>query len=162
MLSDVELVLTKMQVQFREFNPFDLWIWLEFSTAPSDLEKRYVEEVFSSWFYLGKLGGFNAENLQVQEEGLDISYMNYDEQMADNSLMALMHNMGEFEYQGTWARCWFDLGTSDAIALDILINALKQLSQEYVRIEGLYIGGENEDWSVEDSESRPSFMYDDN
>lgn len=151
-----------MQVQFREFNPFDLWIWLEFSTVPSDLEKRYVEEVFSSWFYLGKLGAFNAENLQVQEIGLDISYMNYDEQAADNSLMALMHNMGEFEYQGTWTRCWFDLGTSDAIAIDILINALKQLSQEYVTIERLYIGGENDDWSVEDSESRSSFIYDDN
>ncbi len=151
-----------MQVQFREFDPFDLFIWLEFSTVPSDLEKRYVEEVFNSWFYLGKLGGFNAENLQVQEQGLDISYMNYDEQMADNSLMALMHNMGEFEYQDTWARCWFDLGTSDAIALDVLINALKQLSQEYVNIDRLYIGGENEDWSVEDSESRSSFIYDDN
>lgn len=151
-----------MQVQFREFDPFDLWIWLEFSTVPSDLEKRYVEEVFNSWFYLGKLGGFNAENLQVQEQGLDISYMNYDEQMADNSLMALMHNMGEFEYQDTWARCWFDLGTSDAIALDVLLNALKQLSQEYVNIVRLYIGGENEDWSVEDSESRPDFIYDDN
>jgi hypothetical protein len=151
-----------MQVQFREFNPFDLWIWVKFSTVPSDSEKRYVEEAFSSWFYLGKLGGFNAENLQVQEEGLDISYMNYDEQMADNSLMALMHNMGEFEYQDTWARCWFDLGTSDAIALDVLINALKQLSQEYVNIDRLYIGGENEDWSVEDSESRSSFIYDDN
>lgn len=151
-----------MQVQFREFNPFDLWIWVEFSTVPSDLEKRYVEEAFSSWFYLGKLGGFNAENLQVQEEGLDINYMNYDEQMADNSLMALMHNMGEFEYQGTWARCWFDLGTSDAIALDVLINALKQLSKEYVNIERLCIGGENADWPVEDSESRPSFIYDDN
>lgn len=151
-----------MQVQFREFNPFDLWMWLEFSTVPSDMEKRYVEEVFNSWFYLGKLGGFNAENIQVQEVGLDISYMNYDEQVAENSLMALMHNMGEFEYEGTWARCWFDLGTSDAIALDILINALKQLSQEYVNIERLYIGGENDDWSVEDSESRPSFLYDDN
>ncbi len=151
-----------MQVQFREFNPFDLWVWVEFSTVPSDLEKRYVEEVFNSWFYLGKLGGFNAENLQVQEQGLDISYMNYDEQMADNSLMALMHNMGEFEYEGTWARCWLDLGTSDAIALDVLINALKQLSQEYVNIDRLYIGGENEDWSVEDSESRSSFIYDDN
>lgn len=151
-----------MQVQFREFNPFDLWMWLEFSTVPSDSEKRYVEEVFNSWFYLGKLGGFNAENLQVQEVGLELSYMNYDEQVADKSLMALMHNMGEFEYEGTWARCWFDLGTSDAIALDILINALKQMSQEYVNIESLYIGGENEDWSVEDSESRPSFIYDDN
>lgn len=151
-----------MQVQFREFNAFDLWMWLEFSTVPSDMEKRYIEELFNSWFYLGKLGGFNAENLQVQEEGLDISHMNYDEQMADNSLMALMHNMGEFEYLGTWARCWFDLGTSDAIALDILINALKQLSKEYLSIERLCIGGENQDWSVEDSESRPSSIYDDN
>lgn len=151
-----------MQIQFREFDPFDLWIWLEFSTVPSDVEKRYVEEVFNSWFYLGKLGGFNAENLQVQDMGLDISYMSYNEQVADNSLMALMHNMGEFEYEGTWARCWFDLGTSDAIALDVLINALKQMSQEYVNIETLYIGGENEDWPVEDSESRPSFIYDGN
>ena len=151
-----------MQVLFREFNPFDLWIWLEFSLVPSELEKRYVEEVFNSWFYLGKLGGFNAENLQVQETGLDISHMTYDEQVADNSLMALMHNIGEFEYEGTWARCWFDLGTSDAIALDVLINALKQLSQEYVNIEKLYIGGENEDWSVEGSESRPDLIYDQN
>ncbi len=151
-----------MQVQFREFNPFDLWMWLEFNTVPSDMEKRYIEELFNSWFYLGKLGGFNAENLQVQEEGLDINHMSYDEQMADNSLMALMHNMGEFEYLGTWARCWFDLGTSDAIALDILINALKQLSKEYLSIERLCIGGENEDWPVEDSESRPSSIYDDN
>lgn len=151
-----------MQVQFREVNPFDVWIWVQFTTVPSDLEKRYVEEVFQSWFFLGKLGGFNAENLQVQEEGLDLSYMRYDEETASDSLMALMHNMGEFEYLGIWMRCWFDLGTSDAIALDILINSLKQLSKEYVNIELLCIGGENEDWPVEDSESRPSFVYDDN
>lgn len=151
-----------MHIQFREFNPFDLWIWLEFSTVPSDLEKRYVLEVFSSWFFLGKLGAFNAENLQVQDEGLDIGHMDYDEQRADHSLMAVMHNMGEFEYQDTWARCWFDLGTSDAIALDVLLNALERLSLEYVNIERLYIGGENEDWSIEDSESRPSFTYDEN
>lgn len=151
-----------MQVQFREFNPFDLWIWLEFSTVPSEPEKQYVEEVFRSWFLLGKLGAFNAENLQVQEEGLDISYMEYDEQIADSSMMALMHNMGEFEYQGTSARCWFDLGTSDAIALDILLNGLKQLSQEYVKIEVLYIGGENEDWPVEQRDIDSSFIYDGN
>ena len=150
-----------MQVKFRDFNAFDLWMWLEFSTVPSDMEKRYVEEVFTSWFYIGKLGGFNAENLQVQEEGLDISYMNYDEPRIDKSLMALMHNMSDFEYEGRWGRCWFDLGTSDAIALDILINALSQLSQEYVNIELLYIGGENEDWPVENSD-RPGFTYDDN
>jgi Protein of unknown function (DUF3531) len=149
-----------MQIHFREFNPFDVWIWLEFSTIPSQREKQYIEEVFNSWFYLGKLGAFNEENLQVQDTGLDLSYMNYDQQAYDKSLLALMHNMGELEYEGTWARCWFDLGTSDAIALDILINALTQLSQEYVAIEQLYIGGENPDWSVEDSESRSYSVYD--
>ena len=63
-----------MEVQFREFNPFDIWIWLEFSTVPSMAEKNYIEELFDSWFLLGKLGGFNAENLQVQEVGIEISY----------------------------------------------------------------------------------------
>lgn len=147
-----------MQVQFREFNPFDLWIWLEFSTVPSNAEKQYIEEVFDSWFFLGKLGGFNAENLQVQDTGLDISYMVYDEEASETSLMALMHNMGEFEYQGRWARCWFDLGTSDAIALDVLINALKQLSKEYFTLEKVIIGGENEDWPIEEKR-HPAKIY---
>lgn len=140
-----------MHVVFREYNPFDLWIWLEFSTVPAQREKEYVEEVFNSWFFLGKLGGFDAENLQVQDTGLDISYMDYDEVTANNSMMALMHNQGEFEYENTWGRCWFDLGTSDAIALDVLINSLRQLSQEYVTIERLIFGGENEDWPLGDS-----------
>lgn len=149
-----------MEVSFREFNPFDLWIWLKFSTVPSYAEKQYIEEVFDSWFLLGKLGGFNAENLQVQDMGLEISYMPYEAEVVDNSMMALMHNMAEIEYQGLWARCWFDLGTSDALALDILINAFKQLSQEFVTIETLIFGGENEDWPVEDSDQRSSFAYD--
>lgn len=147
-----------MQVEFREFDPFDLWIWLQFPTVPSPREKQYIEEIFDSWFLLGKLGSFNAENLQVQESGIDISYMDYDQDVADNSLMALMHNMSEVEYQGTWSRCWFDLGTSDAIALDILINALQQLSKEYVTIEKLIVGGENKDWPV--NRQREASVYD--
>ncbi|NET02408.1 MAG: DUF3531 family protein [Sphaerospermopsis sp. SIO1G2] len=149
-----------MYIQFREFNPFDVYVWIKFSTIPSQQEKQYVEELFDSWFYLGKLGGFNAENLQVQETGLDLNYMNYDNQGYDKSMLALMHNMGEFEYEGQWGRCWFDLGTSDAIALDILINSLTQLSEEYVAIEALYLGGENEDWPIEDDETRAYSIYD--
>jgi hypothetical protein len=149
-----------MKIEFREINPFDVWIWLGFSTVPSEREKQFVEELFDSWFYLGKLGAFNAENLQVQETGLDISYLHYDQDGYQNSLLALMHNMGEFEYNGDWGRCWFDLGTSDAIALDLLINALTQLGQEYVTIDEVYIGGENTDWPIEDSDSRPSYIYD--
>lgn len=137
-----------MKVEFRECDFFDLWIWVEFSTVPSDMERQYIEEVFNSWFFLGKLGGFNAENLQVQDTGLDISYLTYDTSGSEQSMMALMHNMAEFEYEGTWGRCWFDLGTADAIALDVLINSLKQFSQDYVPIERLIIGGQNEDWPI--------------
>jgi len=144
-------------VQFREFNPFDVWLWFEFSTVPSETEKQYLEEVLNSWFFLGKLGGFNAENLQVQDVGLEISQMDYDETTANNSLLALMHNMGDVEYEGVWGRCWFDLGTSDAIALDVLINALRQFSQEYVNLEALIIGGENEDWLVPGRHQADSF-----
>ncbi|OLP20203.1 hypothetical protein BST81_01865 [Leptolyngbya sp. 'hensonii'] len=146
-----------MQVSFREFDPFDVWFWVEFSNYPSELEKQYIEEVFNSWFFLGKLGGFNAENLQVQDTGLDLSYMEYDEGNAEESLMALMHNMGDFEYEGNWGRCWFDLGTSDAIALDVLINALQQFSKDYVTIEQLILGGQNEDWPITGSRSRARF-----
>lgn len=145
-----------MDVEFRECDFFDLWIWLEFRDLPSPLECQYVEELLSSWFFLGKLGGFNAENLQVQDTGLDISYMQYDDDLADSSMMAVMHNMGDVEYQNNWARCWFDLGTSDSLALDVLINSLKQFSKDYVAIERLVIGGENLDWPIPQSK-RASF-----
>ncbi|MEM9137480.1 MAG: DUF3531 family protein [Cyanobacteria bacterium P01_F01_bin.42] len=144
-----------MNIQFREINPFDLWIWIEFDLVPSEQEKQYLEEVLNSWFFLGKLGGFNAERLQVQEAGYELSYMEYSVDDAPDSMMALMHNMGLVEYEGVWARCWFDLGTSDAIALDILLNVLKQFSGDYVEILQVFVGGENPDWPVEGSESRP-------
>ena len=147
-----------MLVEFREFNPFDLWIWIEFETTPSEQEKLYLEQVFESWFYLGKLGAFNAENLQVQDAGLELNYLDYNE--SSDSMMALMHNMGNFEYEGYWGRCWFDLGTSDAIALDILLNALVQFSKDFVHLERIFIGGENEDWPIAGSESKP--FYEDN
>ncbi len=139
-----------MKIQFREFTPFDLWIWLEFDHVLSNMEIQYIEELFASWFYLGKLGAYNAENLQIQEAGVDISYLQYKDNDEIGALMAPMHNMGEFEYEGTWGRCWFDLGTSDLVSLDILLNALQQLSAEYVEIRQVLIGGENEDWPVGD------------
>ena len=63
---------------------------------------------------------------------------------------ALMHNMGQMEYQRDWARCWVDLGTTDGVAIDMLINALRQLDTDVVQIEELVIGGVNDDWPVED------------
>jgi Protein of unknown function (DUF3531) len=145
-----------MEVTFREFNPFNVWFWMEFKTVPSRKETELIDELFSSWFFMGKLGAFNAENMQVQETGLDLSYLDYDN--SQDSMVALMHNMGEVEYLGTWGRCWFDLGTSDAISLDVLINALQTLCKEYLELDRLIIGGENEDWPIDDGE-QPGLFY---
>ena len=149
-----------MQVEFRECDFFNLWIWLKFETVPSTTEQQYIDEVCASWFFIGKLGGFNAENLQVQDTGLDISYLHYDEEQLSNSMLSVMHNMGEVQYEGLWARCWLDLGTSDALAVDVLINTLEQFSREYVVIETCYIGGENPDWPIPGS-GRPEFVDED-
>ena len=138
-----------MEIRFREFDPFNCWIWLRFAAPPGQGERGYVETLFDSWFFLGKLGGFNAENLQVHEEGADVSWMAYDGEGAERALPALMHNMGVMEYLDDWARCWVDLGTSDGVALDVLINSLNQLNSDVVEIQELLIGGVNDDWPVE-------------
>ena len=139
-----------MRVRFREVDPFNCWVWLRFSEIPSQGEQNYVDGIFDSWYVLGRLGGFNAESLQVHEEGDQLSWMNYETEEATGVMPALMHNMGQMEYQQEWARCWIDLGTSDGIALDVLINALRQLDSDVVQIEELLIGGVNDDWPVED------------
>ncbi|MBE9154297.1 DUF3531 family protein [Cyanobium sp. LEGE 06143] len=139
-----------MDVQFRELDPFNCWIWMRFADPLGSGEKGYLETVFDSWFFLGKLGGFNAESLQVHEEGAELSWMAYDQQAAATALPALMHNMGPMEYQGVWARCWLDLGTSDAFALDVLINTLRQLNNDVVEVEQVLIGGLNDDWAIDE------------
>jgi hypothetical protein len=148
-----------MQVTFRECDFFNLWIWLRFATVPSNLERQYIEEVFDSWFFLGKLGAFNAESLQVQDAGMEISYISYQTLDDRDTLVSLMHNMGDVEYEGVWARCWFDLGTTDAIALDMLLNTLSRFSEEYVAIEEVFVGGENADWPIPEN-YRADFIYD--
>ena len=86
--------------------------------------------------------------------------MAYDGEEAARAMPALMHNMGEMEYQAEWARCWLDLGTSDAIALDVLINSLRQLNADVVEIEELVIGGLNDDWPVDDDPDSPFALED--
>ena len=139
-----------MRVRFREVDPFNCWVWLRFSEIPSQGERNYVDGIFDSWYVLGRLGGFNAESLQVHEEGDELSWMSYETEEATGVMPALMRNMGQMEYQQDWARCWIDLGTSDGIALDVLINALRQLDSDVVQLEELLIGGVNDDWPVED------------
>ena len=101
-----------MDIRFREVDPFNCWLWIRFSEPPSQGERNYVDGVFDSWYVIGRLGGFNAENLQVHNAGSDLSWMTYDIDGAELAMPALMHNMGQLEYQNDWGRCWVDLGTS--------------------------------------------------
>ncbi|MFM7268064.1 MAG: DUF3531 family protein [Cyanobium sp.] len=144
-----------MEVRFREVDPFSCWIWLHFADPPGSGERGYVETAFDSWFFLGKLGGFNAENLQAHETGAELSWLAYDNDSADRVLPALMHNLAQLEYNQDWARCWVDLGTSDALGLDVLINTLARLNRDVVEITELVIGGINDDWPVEDDPESP-------
>ncbi|CAK6692608.1 DUF3531 family protein [Synechococcus sp. CCY9201] len=139
-----------MEIRFREVDPFNCWIWMRFSHPLGHGERGYVETVFDSWFFLGKLGGFNAETLQLHEEAADLSWLVVDQEEAERALPALMHNMGPLELQGEWARCWVDMGTSDVFALDVLLNALRQLNNDVVEIEEVVVGGINEDWPIEE------------
>lgn len=139
-----------MKVRFREIDSFNMWIWIRFTTVPGQGERNYIDGIFDSWYVIGRLGGFNASNLQAHEEGSDLSWMAYKNDDLRSALPSLMHNIGQLEYQGEWARCWTDLGTCDALAIDILINSLKQIDVDIVQIEEVLIGGANEDWPIED------------
>lgn len=46
--------------------------------------------------------------------------------------------------------CRADLGTGDELGLDVLINMLSGCSEDYVGVKQLIIGGENEDWPIDD------------
>ncbi len=138
-----------MQIRFREVDPFNCWLWLRFKDKPTQGERSYLDGVFDSWYVIGRLGGFNSENLQVHEEGADLSWMSYENERVKSVMPAVMHNLGEMEYQENWARCWVDFGTSDSVALDILINSLQQLDADILQLEELIIGGTNEDWPVD-------------
>ena len=112
-----------MKILFREVDPFNFWIWIRFANVPGKGERGYIDGIFDSWYVIGRLGGFNAGNLQCHEEGAELSWMAYDDETSNSTLPSLMHNIGQLEYQGEWARCWADLGTCDALALDILIKS---------------------------------------
>ncbi|BAC89336.1 DUF3531 family protein [Gloeobacter violaceus] len=131
-----------MQVILREINWTDLWLWLLFEEAPAERQRLYLEQVLDAWYSLGLLGGFNASRLPLHEaaEDLSLSYATYD-LGAEDVMPALMHNMGDIEYDGRTAKCWFDLGTADSLSLDVLINAVQTLNQEYLPVERLVIGG---------------------
>lgn len=48
-------------------------IWFELYKVPSEKERELITEVIASWFMVGRLGGYNAMNMQVSTDPFDIT-----------------------------------------------------------------------------------------
>ena len=45
---------------------FHLQIWLEMAAPPSEDDVDMLDTVLTSWFMIGRLGGYNSMNLQAR------------------------------------------------------------------------------------------------
>jgi len=148
---------TPMVVSFRDFDSTDDHIWMEFYGPPTDKDVELIGSVFRSFFVLGRLGGFNSMNMQLTKLPLNAP-LNYSTEKAKEALDAFFHNIGDVEFQDNWARIWVDLGTSDPVCLDVLINAMTNLSSDHVGIKQLVFGGKRlGDWDEDLTSDQPDF-----
>ncbi|KAJ6880283.1 hypothetical protein NC652_033582 [Populus alba x Populus x berolinensis] len=103
-------------------------------------------KTFRSWHIVGRLGGCNSMNMQLSQSTFE-KRPNYDAIQGANVTPATFYNIGDFEIQDNLARVWVDIGTTEPLLLDTLINALTQISSDYVGIKELVFGGsEFENW----------------
>ncbi|KAG2429274.1 hypothetical protein HXX76_011042 [Chlamydomonas incerta] len=141
------------RISFRAISPLGLWVWLEFAGGPpTSGEQELLEGVLRSWFAVGKLGGYNSQNLQVyQNADDDQSFFEYDNDelgAGENRMASYMHDLGDIQYQDNWARVWIDLGTADELSLDVLLNTLVGFSAQMCALTAITLGGANEDWPL--------------
>ncbi|KAL1210644.1 hypothetical protein V5N11_006960 [Cardamine amara subsp. amara] len=137
---------SSMQVSFNKFEYSNSYMWLEFYNAPLDKDISLISDTIRSWHILGRLGGYNSMNMQLSQAPLD-KRPNYDAILGANVEPTTFYNIGDLEVQDNVARIWLDIGTSEPLILDVLINALTQISSDYVGIKKVVFGGsEFESW----------------
>ncbi|CAF2147986.1 hypothetical protein HID58_000749 [Brassica napus] len=137
---------TSMQVTFNKFEYSNSYMWLEFHNAPLDKDIALITDAIRSWHILGRLGGYNSMNMQLSQAPVD-KRPNYDAILGANIEPTTFYNIGDLEVQDNVARIWLDIGTSEPLILDVLINALTQISSDYVGIKKVVFGGsEFENW----------------
>lgn len=135
-----------MKVTFNKFGFSNSYIWFEFYNAPLENDVSLICDTFRSWHIVGRLGGCNSMNMQLSQSTFE-KRPNYDAIQGANVTPATFYNIGDFEIQDNLARIWVDIGTTEPLLLDTLINALTQISSDYVGIKQLVFGGsEFENW----------------
>ncbi len=102
-----------MRVIFREVDPWNVWIWAQVRSNLLEEERDTLAEVLKAWFIVGKLGGYNSSNTQVQrhvnEVATSVSGMRYCVEERDESA-SVFHAMGDPEFKDSWMRCWCACG----------------------------------------------------
>ncbi|GAU43889.1 hypothetical protein TSUD_399370 [Trifolium subterraneum] len=145
------------KVTFRDFNPFDSFIWFEFYGSPSDRDVYLIGSVIQAWYVMGRLGAFNSSNLQMSNSSMEYDPL-YDSDKGFKVMPSSFHDIGDVEFQDNWGRVWVDLGTADYVAIDVLLNCLTGLSSEYLGIQQIVFGGRcMGDW--EEGMTNPEYGY---
>ncbi|CAA0809404.1 Protein of unknown function (DUF3531 [Striga hermonthica] len=135
-----------MVVKFNKFDFTNSYVWLEFYNAPLEKDVSLICDAIRAWYIVGRLGGCNSMNMQLSQSPMD-KRPSYDDIQGANATPTTFYNIGDLEVQDNLARIWMDIGTSEPLLLDILINALTQLSSDYVGIKQVMFGGsEFESW----------------
>ncbi|KAL5141389.1 hypothetical protein HKD37_09G024745 [Glycine soja] len=104
-------------------------------------------QTIRAWHIIGRLGGCNAMNMQLSQSPMD-ARPSYDYIQGANVEPTTFYNIGDLELQDNLARIWLDIGTVEPLLLDVLINALTQISSDFVGIKQVMFGGsEFENWN---------------
>ncbi|KAG7988804.1 hypothetical protein I3843_03G205900 [Carya illinoinensis] len=135
-----------MKVTFNKFDFSNSYIWFEFYNVPLEKDITLICDTIRSWHIIGRLGGCNSMNMQLSQSQSD-KRPSYDAVQGANATPATFYNIGDLEIQDNLARFWVDIGTREPLLLDVLINALTQLSSDIIGIKQLMFGGsEFENW----------------
>ncbi|XP_020265249.1 uncharacterized protein LOC109840857 isoform X2 [Asparagus officinalis] len=118
---------TPVKVIFNKFDFSNSYIWFEFYNAPLPKDVTLI--------------------CDLSQLPLDSKRPKYDAIQGANVTPTTFYNIGDLEIQDNLARVWVDIGTSEPLLLDVLVNALTCISSDYVGIKQLVFGGsEFENW----------------
>ncbi|KAI9126843.1 hypothetical protein K1719_002439 [Acacia pycnantha] len=135
-----------MKVSFNKFDFSNSYIWIEFYNTPLAKDISLLCDTIRAWHIVGRLGGCNSMNMQLSQSPLD-KRPSYDYIQGSNVTPSTFYNIGDLEVQDNLARIWVDIGTNESLLLDVLINALTQISSDFVGIKQVMFGGaEFENW----------------
>merc|ERR1712124_185061 len=142
------------------FDLSNIWIWVKFKNIPVDADRENFEEAIKAYYIVGILGGYNSLNLQMFfTEEIKHNYPYDETKKLPNPMPAYLHELGKIEYSGAWGRFKIDMGTTDELAFDILINILIGFSLNLTQLENIVIGGDNYIWRKPLKPSRKEQMW---